>query len=118
MLVSYPLPLLSHHRIKTCPIKLIYISLEREFFFLHDIIMLNKSGAWRHSCIERTSIFQNTRSIFPLTVDPVNTAWDYKVATNSAWVWNHVKCRISPANQLVPLLKNLFDEYGPIVAPI
>ena len=68
MPIFYPLPLLSHHGIKVCPIKLIYISLKREKFFLHDIIFSNKWGALSHSCIERISILQNTRSIFPLTV--------------------------------------------------
>lgn len=48
-------------------------------------------------------------------LESMNTTWDYKVVTNSAWVWSRVKRRIPPANQLLPLLKKLFDEYGPII---
>ncbi|KAG2210072.1 hypothetical protein INT46_001902 [Mucor plumbeus] len=33
-------------------------------------------------------------------LNAMNNTWNYKVATNSAWVWNHVQCRIPPANQL------------------
>ena len=57
MLISYLLPLLSHHGIKTCPMRLIYTSLKRETFFLNGIIMLNKSGPCRHSCIEKNQYF-------------------------------------------------------------
>ncbi|CEP15283.1 hypothetical protein [Parasitella parasitica] len=44
-----------------------------------------------------------------------NTTWDYKVASNPSWVWRRVKRSIPPPDELMPLLKRLFEDYGPIV---
>jgi hypothetical protein len=65
MPISYLLPLLSHHGIKTCLIKLIYISSKREKKFLHDVILSNTWDALRHTVVAlKKPVFCKTPEAF------------------------------------------------------
>ncbi|KAI8642387.1 hypothetical protein BD408DRAFT_416702, partial [Parasitella parasitica] len=37
------------------------------------------------------------------------------IASNPSWVWKRVKRCIPQPEQLIPLLKKLFEDYGPII---
>jgi hypothetical protein len=113
MPISYLLPLLSHHGIKTCPIKLIYTSLKREKIFLHDIILSNKWDALRHSCIEKNSILQNTRSIFPFTVEYFLQRCPKDCTINPLQRANllHIKLELRGLNYQTPFYANCTLKY-------
>ncbi|KAG0161863.1 hypothetical protein DFQ30_005160, partial [Apophysomyces sp. BC1015] len=92
----------------------------KDIFHLMDMVKVPK----RHGLAKefarrlRDAIFvvdREDRQLVEAYLAAKNTTWNYMLTAKPAWVLRRVKRVVPPPEELLPVVDNLFKEYGPLI---